>query len=139
MKIICFVSILLFTGIFCYPFTGNAEKIVVLTVNKKCDFTSNFWNEYSSKCRGWSLTKTTIDLIIRSRKKITKFDFSYFYDVLPCSYRGDVLIDDKKYHYEIDSGSFLILDKADKYYYYGCSNKQTKKYFILPPTTKEKM
>ncbi len=119
--------------------TTLTDVIKVIAVDKKCDSASNFWNEYSKKCNKWNLTKKEIELIVKSRKSITKFDFSYFYDVLPCSYEGFVLINGKKYRYEINAGSFMKLDKGGYYYYFNCSNKLTQKYFITKPASKKEL
>lgn len=111
------------------------EKIMVLRIGKKCDSASTFWNEYSSKCESWLLNKENVVQIIRSRKRLNKFDFSYFYEVLPCSYEGVVLINNNEYNFEINSGSFLILSQNDAYWYFDCSHKSVRKYFILKPAT----
>ena len=119
--------------------TKDNEKIAVISFNKKYDSSSTFWEDYSSRCLRWNLSKENIIKIIKNRRKIDKFEFSYFYEVLPCTYQGYVLIGNKKYHFEINSGSFIILERMGKYVYYGCSNKYTRKYFMLPPATKKDM
>ncbi|MBX3254197.1 MAG: hypothetical protein KF862_08665 [Chitinophagaceae bacterium] len=111
------------------------EKIVVLNFEKKCDSQSNFLQEFSLKCQQWNLTSNVIREIISERKKISKFDFSYLYEVLPCSYTGQVLINEKKFGFEINAGAYLILNQGRNYFYYDCSGKRAKKYFIVLPAT----
>ena len=66
----------------------NSDKVIIINYKKKCDSSSNFWKDYSLKCSTWILNKTKILQIIRSRKKIDKYEFSYFHEVLPCIYSG---------------------------------------------------
>ena len=119
--------------------TVTAQNIKLEGMQKSIDSTSNFWSEYAAKCNSWNLSKDAVIKIIQSRKKITKFDFNYFYDVIPCSYEGEVVISNKRFHYQINGGSFLILSTGNIYLYYGCYNQQTKRFFIVPPANKEGM
>ena len=119
--------------------SSNIDRVTIISFKKEYNTSSNFWQEYSLKCNNWALNKMKISQIIRSRKKIDKFEFSYFYEVLPCTYSGYVLLNNEKYAFEINAGSFLILNRNKNYYYYRCSNKSTVKYFITPPATSDSM
>jgi hypothetical protein len=116
-----------------------AGEVTIVTAVKKYDRSAPFWGEYMARCTQWSLTKADIKRIILAKKKITKFDFQYFYDVLPCSYRGVVVINSKRYNFEINPGSFLVLERMNRFLYYDCSDKKVANYFLTTPATPETM
>jgi hypothetical protein len=106
------------------------EKIVVLETNKRCDTSSAFWSRYSLTCGKWKLDSSDIIRILSFRKEEDAFEIHNHYNVLPCYYEGFILLNNSKYSFTINAGSFIILSKGKTNLYYSCTNKKIARYFI---------
>jgi hypothetical protein len=106
------------------------EKIRILETHKRCDTNSVFWNRYSLACTKWKLDRSDIIRILSFRKKEDAFEIHNHYNVLPCYYQGFILLNNSKYFFTINAGSFIILSKGKTNLYYSCTNKKIARYFI---------
>lgn len=98
--------------------------VSVLTAIKK---QTNDQGEF--KCDSWSLTKDQVTEVLGKAKVISSHDFMYLYNVLPCEVNGEVILNNKKYFYSANAGSFVKLYTNDTTMYFGCS-KDCEKYFL---------
>ena len=106
------------------------EKIKILEARKRCDTSSAFWGRYAIKSTEWKLDSTEIIQILNLRKKEEAFEIHNHYNVLPCYYEGYILLNNVKYFFTINAGSFVILSKGKKDLYFSCTNREIAKYFI---------
>lgn len=114
---------------------SRIEKLSILNIEKFIDTASPFYSNYSSKCEKWNLKNDEIIDILINSKMIDGQEFHYYFDILPSSYKGEVIINDSiNAKIEINSGSSTVLILPDTSYllgYYG-----EKNYFILKPGIK---
>lgn len=112
------------------------RKISILSIEKKIDSTSDFYEDYNLRCSKWILSKTDATMILQVSKEINGSDFHDYYDVLPCYYTGKAHIDGKVAFYEINAGSFSVLRYKDTSIYLGYNKDDDKKYFLVSPGIK---
>lgn len=116
-----------------YTQLNPKRKVEILSIEKKIDSTSNFFEDYNLRCSKWILSKTDATMILQVSKVIDGSEFHDYYDVLPCYYMGKVNIDGKIASYKINAGSFSVLIFKDTSIYLGYNNKDDKKYFLVSP------
>jgi hypothetical protein len=109
------------------------SKVTILSSKKIFDTTSKFFALYKLKCESWVLTQNEIKKVILVSEEITGEEFHHFYDVLPCYYIGDALIDNKRVKYTLNSGAFANLSFADTAITLGYKKNNYAKYFIIGP------
>lgn len=113
---------------------NNQEKIVkVLSAEKICDTASKHFGKYAENCKKWNLTKTDIAKIILSSDKISTHEAHYFYEILPCSYIGELVIKGKKARYTVNAGALSEIKYSDTTFFHGYKKSNYKKYFIIGP------
>jgi hypothetical protein len=110
----------------------NFKVSKIISCQKMLNENSRFYSEYFNKCEMWNLNENDIADILQKSEVIDGQKFSYYFDVLPCYYYGEVVINDSiNVKFEINAGSSSTIVLSDTSYlmgYYG-----NKKYFILKP------
>jgi hypothetical protein len=84
-------------------------------------------------CKRWTLSKKDILHIFRSSELIGGTEWDLAYAVMPCSYKGEFLMDGKKGNYEVNAGSYVTLVFKDTTIFLGCKSKRNYKYFLEHP------
>jgi len=77
------------------------------------------------------LGKKQIIDILKSSNEIDGQKFHHFYDVLPCHYSGKVRINNGLVSFEINAGSYTVLEFRDTSVYLGYEKNGYKKNFIV--------
>lgn len=104
----------------------------IIGSHKEVNRKSTFYTDYIDKCAEWTLKENEIVDILESSKIIDGEEFSYYFDILPCYYSGEVIINnDITATFEINSGSSTTLILLDTFYFLGYFGN--REYFILPP------
>lgn len=113
---------------------SNQEKpIKILSAEKVCDTGSKHFEKYAENCKTWNLTKYDIVNILLSSEKISGHDAHYFYEILPCSYRGEIIINKKKAKFIVTAGALSEIKYSDTTLFYGYKKDNYKKYFVVGP------
>lgn len=89
------------------------EKVEIVRYKKAVDAKrSADFPKYGKACPTWNLTKEQITQVITGSRLMDGHEFHYYFDVLPCSYKGEVIINGiLKYEFEVNAGSYVILFK----------------------------
>lgn len=113
---------------------GNQENgIKILSVKKVCDTNSKYLDRYAESCKKWNLTKEDVVNILLSSEKISGHEAHYFYGILPCSYKGDLIINEKRAKFIINAGALSEIKYSDTTIFYGYKKNDYKKYFVIGP------
>ena len=87
----------------------------------------------TSKCSGWTLTKSEIEKIIKNSEPIdgTTWDLSFL--VLTCTKSVSIVQSGQQFKVEINAASFFWLNNGDTSVLFGDYKKSDRKYFIDGP------
>lgn len=108
------------------------KKVKIMTYEKVLDRKSKFFEKYQDRCSSWQLSKEQIEEILLRSKYIDGQEFSYLFSVLPCYYKGEVIINDSiKLTFEMNAGSYTSLYNSNVSYRLGYYRE--KKFFIESP------
>lgn len=108
----------------------QGKDVIILSLEKVVDTTSKFWAKYQSKCDKWMLIKNKIASIFLLSEKIDGHKAHYFFEVLPCSYRGELIINKKKAKFIVNAGALSEIKYSDTTIFYGYLKADFKKFFI---------
>src|SRR5882672_7967838 len=101
----------------------TAKMIEILSMKKR-SYENTSKDEYSEKCKSWSLTIEQFGRIIRKFKSMSS-ELQYLsYLSMPCEMNGEIKIDKVKFEYWINAGATLVLMNKDTTLYFGFSGKK---------------
>lgn len=115
------------------------KTVKVLSAKKIMDSSSVYFKKDASMCNKWSLTMADIQKILIESEEISGHEAHYFYEILPCRYEGNAIINGKKAVYTINAGSLSEVKTADTTIFYGFKKKKFDRYFLsgpMPPPDK---
>lgn len=95
------------------------------------DTTLKSEKEMFQKCKKWEITSKDILIAFSLSKLITPEQKSGLYNWLPCYYKCMVRYKGINYTMEINGASYFTLYNKSETLYFGCSNSECEKYFIL--------
>lgn len=133
MKVRIFFIIIIILVTFRSNSSNRNKTVTVLSVEKILDSTSIHFLKYRESCNDWNLTKDDIARIILLSDKITAHEAHYFYEILPCSYRGELIIRGKKARYSVNAGALSEIKYSDTTFFHGYKKSNYAKYFIVGP------
>lgn len=108
------------------------KKVKIMTYEKVLDRKSKFFSKYQDRCSSWQLSKEQIEEILLRSKHIDGQEFSYLFSVLPCYYKGEVIVNDSiKLTFEMNAGSYTSLYNSNVSFRLGYY--EDKKFFIESP------
>ena len=87
-------------------------------------------SEEQSGCKNWILSKEEITTVINSSEEISKHDWHYLFDHLPCVISGKLIQDNREFNFEINAGSWLRISNQDTVLYFGSFREENKKLFL---------
>ena len=109
------------------------KTVEVLTIVKENKRIASTGEDLGDKCDKWGLNKTTIEKIIKDSKSISGEEWHLLYDVWPCDIRGKILLNLDTFSYKVNAGSYIVIWNRDTSFYYGCTDKRYKNYFLSEP------
>ena len=109
------------------------KTVRVLTIVKENKRIASTGEDLGDKCDKWGLNKTTIEKIIKDSKSISGEEWHLLYDVWPCNIRGKILLNLDTFSYKVNAGSYIVIWNRDTSFYYGCTDKRYKNYFLSEP------
>ena len=110
-------------------FQGN--HIMVITLKKELRTGSEY--KTTEACTTWKLMSSQAMEIFQNVKPITDAELATKFTTMAALMSGKCRIDSKNYTYELNAGSFLSLNDGQQVTYYGCYNKNLRKYFLTQP------
>lgn len=133
MRIQWFIAGIVVMGFLKSDLNSQEDHNRILSAKKIYDTNSKYWDEFSEKCTQWNLTKQDMVNILLSSLKVNGHEAHYYYENLPCSYRGELIINKKKARFIINAGALSEIKFNDTTIFYGYKKNDFKRYFILGP------
>ena len=109
------------------------KTVKVLTIVKENKRIASTGEDLGDKCDKWGLNKTTIEKIIKVSEPISGEKWHLLYDVWPCDITGKLLLKLDTFSYEVNAGSYIVIWNSDTSFYYGCTDRRYRNYFLSEP------
>jgi hypothetical protein len=84
---------------------------------------------FSNACENWVLNKQDIIDIIQSSDTVSFITIDNMFNTLTCEYGGTIIINNEKYNFVVNAGSYSVIFNADTTIYLGCFEKNNT-YFL---------
>lgn len=84
---------------------------------------------FANPCENWVLNKQDVIDIIQKSDTISFITVDNMFNTLPCEYSGKIRINNEKYNFAINAGSYLVIFNSDTTLYLGYFEKENK-YFL---------
>ena len=109
----------------------QGKHIMVITLKKELRTGSDF--KTTEACTAWKLMSSQAMEIFQNVKPITDAELASKFTAMAALMNGKCRIDNKNYTYELNAGSFLSLNDGQQTTFFGCYNKNLRKYFLAQP------
>ncbi|MCX6300550.1 MAG: hypothetical protein NTY72_15830 [Bacteroidetes bacterium] len=116
-----------------FPQQNSALRIkskLIKTIEFK-DTTLKSEKEMFQKCNNWEISINDALKAFSFSKQITSEQKSALYNWLPCYFKSTVIYNKSKYYMEVNAASYIVLYNKSSTLYFGCSNSECEKFFIL--------
>ncbi|HEV7782429.1 MAG TPA: hypothetical protein VGO58_14240 [Chitinophagaceae bacterium] len=110
------------------PVFANTH-IMIITLRKEIRAGS----ETTEAQKGWKLTSSQAMEIFKTVTPVSEAVLAAKFAESPAFMNGKCRLDATNYTYEINAGGFLTLTEGQQVTYYGCYNKNLRKYFLTGP------
>ena len=121
--------------IFLISCKNTHKEIAINRINLSQKDTVLSYNIYKDdgdiECKKWS-TKKHLNILnfVRNFKPIKPIEWNQCFGQYPCGIKGVLIINKKKYNYNLNSGGWMTLKHQNKIKYLGDKNKNDTIYFI---------
>lgn len=103
------------------------------SLRKQVDSTSTFFKQYAKQVAAWKLTAPEIKTILLASEEIDGHEFHYKYNVLPCFYTGQIILDRKRAFFELNAGAHCTIFFKDSTIHLGYKRADAENHFLSGP------